>query len=41
MDYKEIKPILKETNPEYPKYLLEGLMLALKLQDVGHLNVKS
>ena len=29
--------ILKETNPEYPKYLLEGLMLALKLQDVGHL----
>ena len=37
MDYKEIKPILKETNPEYPKYLLEGLMLALKLQDVGHL----
>ena len=37
MDYKEIKPILKETNPEYPKYLLAGLMLALKLQDVGHL----
>ena len=37
MDYKEFKPILKETNPEYPKYLLEGLMLALKLQDVGHL----
>ena len=37
MDYKEIKPILKETNPEYRKYLLEGLMLALKLQDVGHL----
>ena len=37
MDYKEIKPILKETNPEYPKYSLEGLMLTLKLQYVGHL----
>ena len=37
MDYKEIKPILKETNPEDPKYSLEGLMLTLKLQYVGHL----
>ena len=37
LDYKEIKPILKETNPEYPKYSLEGLMLTLKLQYVGHL----
>ena len=37
MDYKEIKPILKETNPEYPKYSLEGLMLKVKLQYFGHL----
>ena len=37
LDYKEIKPILKETNPEYPKYSLEGLMLTLKLQYFGHL----
>ena len=35
MDCKEIKPsILKETNPEY---LLEGLMLRLKLQYFVHL----
>ena len=31
---REIKPILKETNPEYS---LEGLMLKLKLQNFGHL----
>jgi len=30
--------ILKEINPEYS---LEGLMLMLKLQSFGHLNVKS
>ena len=34
MDSKEIKPILKEINPEYS---LEGLMLKLKLQYFGHL----
>ena len=31
---KEIKPILKEINPEYS---LEGLMLNLKPQYLGHL----
>ena len=31
---KEIKPILRKINPEY---LLEGLMLKLKLQYFGHL----
>ena len=35
MDSKQIKPaILREINPEY---LLEGLMLMLKLQYFGHL----
>ena len=42
LDYKEIKPvnpkgnqsILKEISPEYS---LEGLMLKLKLQYLGHL----
>ena len=34
LDSKEIQPILKEINPEY---LLEGLMLKLKLQSFGHL----
>ena len=34
LDSREIKPILKEINPEYS---LEGLMLKLKLQYVGHL----
>ena len=34
LDCKEIKPILKEINPEYS---LEGLMLKLKLQYFGHL----
>ena len=34
MDSKEVKPILKETNPGYS---LEGLMLKLKLQYFGHL----
>ena len=34
LDSKEIKPVLKEINPEY---LLEGLMLKLKLQYFGHL----
>ena len=34
LDNKEIKPILKEINPEY---LLKGLMLKLKLQYFGHL----
>ena len=37
MNCKEVKPILKEINPEYPKYSLEGLMLTLKLQYVGYL----
>ena len=32
LDSKEIKPIIKEINPEY---LLEGLMLKLKLQYSG------
>ena len=34
LDCKEIKPILKEINPEYS---LEVLMLKLKLQYFGHL----
>ena len=35
MDCKEIQPVnIKEINPEY---LLEGLMLKLKLQYFGHL----
>ena len=34
LDSKEIKPILREINPEYS---LEGLMLKLKLQYYGHL----
>ena len=34
LDFKEIKPILKEINPEYS---LEGPMLKLKLQNFGHL----
>ena len=39
LDCKEIQPpILKEISPEY---LLEGLMLKLKLQDFGHLMVRT
>ena len=34
LDCKEIKPVLKEINPEHS---LEGLMLKLKLQHCGHL----
>ena len=34
MHSREIKPVLKEINPEYS---LEGLMLKLKLQYFGHL----
>ena len=34
LDSKEIKPILKEINPEYS---LERLMLKLKFQYFGHL----
>ena len=34
LDCKEIQSILKEISPEY---LLEGLMLKLKLQYFGHL----
>ena len=34
LDCKEIKPILKEINPEYSS---EGLMLKQKLQYFGHL----
>ena len=34
LDSKEIKPVLKEINPECS---LEGLMLKLKLQYFGHL----
>ena len=34
LDFKEIKPILKEINPEYS---LEGLLLKLKLQYFDHL----
>ena len=33
MDYREIKQIINEINPEYS---LEGLMLKLKLQYFGH-----
>ena len=33
LDCKEIKPIQKESNPEYS---LEGLMLKLKPQYIGH-----
>ena len=35
LDYKEIKPVNPEGN--HPEYLLEGLMLKLKLQYFGHL----
>ena len=39
MDSKEIKPVNpKEINPEY---LLEGLMLKLKLQYFGHLRQRA
>ena len=34
MDLKEIKPVNPKINPEYS---LEGLMLKLKLQYLGHL----
>ena len=34
LDYREIKPILKEISPAYS---LEGLMLKLKLQYFDHL----
>ena len=34
LDCQEIKPVLKEINPEYS---LEGLMLKLKLQYFDHL----
>ena len=34
LDSREIKPTLREINPEYR---LEGLMLKLKLQYLGHL----
>ena len=34
LDSEEIKPILREINPEY---LLEGLMMKLKLQYFDHL----
>ena len=34
MDCKEIKPVNPKINPEY---LLEGLMLKLKLQYFGHM----
>ena len=39
LDCKEIQPvILKKISPEY---LLEGMMLKLKLQYFGHLGVKN
>ena len=38
MDSKEIKPILKEINPEYS---LEGLILKLNLQYSGYLMQKA
>ena len=34
LNCKEIQPVLKESSPEYS---LEGLMLKLKLQYLGHL----
>ena len=34
MDYKESQPVLKEISPGIS---LEGMMLKLKIQDVGHL----
>ena len=34
LDYKEIKSVLKKINPEYS---LEGRMLKLKFQYLGHL----
>ena len=34
LEIKEIKPVLQEINPEYS---LEGLMLKLKVQYLGHL----
>ena len=34
LDRKEMKPILREINPQYS---LEGLILKLKLQYLGHL----
>ena len=38
LDSKEITSILKEVSPEY---LLEGLMLKLKLQYFGHLMLRA
>ena len=38
LDNKEIKPILKEINPESSS---EGLMLKLKLQYFGHLMLRA
>ena len=38
LDSQEIKPVLKEINPEYS---LEVLMLKLKLQYFGHLMQKT
>ena len=38
LDCREIKPVLKEINPEYS---LEGLMLKLKLQYFGHLMLRA
>ena len=38
LDCKEIRPILKEFNPEYS---LEGLMFKLKLQYFGHVMVRA
>ena len=35
LDSKEIKPVNAKGN--HPEYLLEGLMLKLKLQYYGHL----
>ena len=42
LDCKEIQPVLKEILKEIsPDYSLEGLMLKLKLQYVGHLMLRT
>ena len=41
LDNKEIRPVLKELKEINPEYSLEGLMLKLKLQYLGHLTQRT
>ena len=41
LDYKEIKPISPKWNQFWVEYSLEGLMLKLKLQYLGHLRQRT